>query len=68
MDNDIIETKKIATERKTFFIDLKSNSRGRVVRITEKVGSNRDIIMVPGEILDEFITALQEIKEANEQN
>lgn len=68
MDNDIIATKKIANDRKTFFIDLKSNSRGRVIRITEKVGSNRDIIMVPGEILDEFITALQEIKEANDQN
>ncbi len=68
MDNDIIETKKITTDRKTFFIDLKSNSRGRVIRITEKVGSNRDIIMVPGEILDEFITALQEIKDANERN
>ncbi|MFI3242806.1 MAG: RNA-binding protein [Akkermansia sp.] len=68
MDNDIIETKKITTDRKTFFIDLKSNARGRVIRITEKVGSNRDIIMVPGEILDEFIAALQEIKDANEQN
>ncbi len=68
MDNDIIETKKITTDRKTFFIDLKSNARGRVIRITEKVGSNRDIIMVPGEILDEFISALQEIKEANDQN
>ena len=67
MDNDIIDTKKIATDRKTFFLDLKSNARGRVLRITEKVGANRDIIMVPAEILNEFIQALEEIRESNEQ-
>ena len=52
MDDDIICTEKIIADRKTFFIDLKSNTRGRVVRITEKVSSNRDRIMVPAEILD----------------
>ncbi len=61
MDN-IIASKKITTERKTFYIDLKSNTRGEVIRITEKVKSNRDLIMVPAEVLDEFINALQEIR------
>ncbi len=68
MENDTIETRKIIADRKTFYIDLKSNSRGRVVRITEKVSSNRDLIMVPAEILDEFIQALQDIRDANENN
>lgn len=68
MDDDIICTEKITVDRKTFFIDLKKNARGRVVRITEKVSSNRDRIMVPAEILDEFIAALQEIQRANRQN
>ena len=35
VDDDIICTEKIIADRKTFFIDLKSNARGRVVRITE---------------------------------
>ncbi len=68
VDDDIICTEKIIADRKTFFIDLKSNARGRVVRITEKVSSNRDRIMVPAEILDDFISALQDIRKANQEN
>ena len=68
MDDDIICTEKIIADRKTFFLDLKSNARGRVVRITEKVSSNRDRIMVPAEILDDFIAALQDIRKANEEH
>ncbi len=68
VDDDIICTEKIIADRKTFFIDLKSNARGRVVRITEKVSSNRDRIMVPAEILDDFIAALEDIRRANEES
>ncbi len=60
-DNNIA-SQKIVTDRKTFYIDLKSNPRGHVIRITEKVKSNKDLIMVPAEILDELIEALQEMK------
>ncbi len=63
MDTDILLSKKIVTERKTFYIDLKSNARGEVIRITEKVKSNRDLIMVPSEILDELIDALNEVRD-----
>ena len=38
-----------------------------MVRITEKVSSNRDRIMVPAEILDDFIEALQDIRQANQE-
>ena len=65
MEDDIICTEKIIAERKTFFLDLKQNARGKVVRITEKVSSNR--IMVPAEILDDFIAALQDIRETLKQ-
>ena len=68
VDDDIICTEKIIADRKTFFLDLKSNARGRVVRITEKVSSNRDRIMVPAEILDDFIAALEDIRRANNEN
>ena len=64
MEDDIICTEKIIAERKTFFLDLKQNARGKVVRITEKVSSNRDRIMVPAEILDDFIAALQDTEAA----
>ncbi len=63
MENDILHSQKIETERKTFYIDLKSNARGQVIRITEKVKSNRDLIMVPGEIIDEFIAALEKVRD-----
>lgn len=62
MEDDIICTEKIITDRKTFFLDLKRNSRGQVVRITEKVSANRDRIMVPAEILEDFISALEDIR------
>ena len=67
MDDDIICTEKIIADRKTFFIDLKSNARGRVVRITEKVSSTRDRIMGPPEILDDFIAALEDSRRANKE-
>ncbi len=62
MDNGLLHTEKILADRKTFYIDLKENARGRVVKITEDVGGNRDTIMVPIDILDDFIQALQDVK------
>ena len=67
MEDDIICTEKIMAERKTFFLDLKQNARGKGLRITEKVSCNRDRIMVPAEILDDFIAALQDIRETLKQ-
>lgn len=54
-------TEKIVTERKQFFLDLKENARGRVVKITEDVRGRRDTIMVPLEVLQEFYDALGRI-------
>lgn len=54
-------TEKIVTERKQFFLDLKENNRGRVVKITEDVRGRRDTIMVPIEVLQEFYDALGRI-------
>ena len=49
-----------------FFLDLKENARGKVVKITEDVSGNRDTIMVPAEILGDFIGALQDIQATSE--
>lgn len=62
MDTDLLHTEKILADRKTFYLDLKKNARGMVVKITEDVGGNRDTIMVPAEILGDFIAALTDIK------
>ncbi len=69
MDSDLLHTEKILADRKTFYLDLKNNARGMVVKITEDVGGNRDTIMVPAEILGDFIAALTDIKAtADEQD
>lgn len=62
MDSDLLHTEKILADRKVFFLDLKRNARGMVVKITEDVSGNRDTIMVPAEILGDFIAALSDIK------
>lgn len=62
MDSDLLHTEKILADRKVFFLDLKRNARGMVVKITEDVSGNRDTIMVPAEILGDFIAALTDIK------
>lgn len=60
----LLHTEKIKADRKSFYIDLKENERGKVITITEDVSGNRDKIMVPYEILEEFITALENTKKA----
>ena len=66
MQNDLLHTEKILADRKVFFLDLKENARGKVVKITEDVAGNRDTIMVPAEILADFIAALQDIQATSE--
>jgi hypothetical protein len=61
-NNDRLHTEKIIADRKTFYLDLLQNARGKVVKITEDVGGNRDTIMVPAEILNDFIEALTDIQ------
>ena len=60
--NDRLHTEKIIANRKTFYMDLLENPRGKVVKITEDVSGNRDTIMVPTEILNDFIEALTDIQ------
>jgi len=62
VESDLLHTEKILSDRKTFFLDLKQNARGMVVKITEDVSGNRDTIMVPAEVLGDFIAALSDIK------
>ena len=63
--NPPLHTEKIVTDRKIFFLDLKENDRGRVLKITEDVRGRRDTIMLPVEALREFIDALQRIDDVH---
>ena len=67
-NNDLLHTEKIIADRKTFYIDLKKNARGKVVKITEDVGGNRDTIMVPADIVADFIAALTDIQETSDND
>jgi hypothetical protein len=58
-----IASEKIIWERKTFFLDLKENQRGRFLKITEDVAGRRDTIMVPAEAFKDFVEALGRLAE-----
>ena len=60
-----LHTEKILGERKTFFLDLKENDRGRFIKITEDVRGRRDTIVVPMEIIEEFADAISRIIQAD---
>ncbi len=63
-----LHTEKVTTDRKTFFLDLKENERGRFIKITEDVRGRRDTIMVPIEAVNDFLDALENIVEADEKS
>lgn len=54
-----IKSDKIETKRKTFFLDLKANSMGRYVKISERSSGKRSTIIIPEENVQEFIDKLQ---------
>jgi hypothetical protein len=60
-----LHSEKLVSERKTFFLDLKENDRGRFIKITEDVRGRRDTIMLPIELANEFAEALDRVLEAN---
>jgi len=59
--NELLASEKIAIDRKIFFLDLKENARGRVLKITEDVGGRRDTIMLPAAAFRDFADALERL-------
>ncbi len=58
-----LRSEKIQVERKTFFLDLKENQRGKFLKITEDVGGRRDTIIIPASGLPEIADVLNEMIE-----
>jgi PurA ssDNA and RNA-binding protein len=59
--NEPLASEKITMDRKVFFLDLKENTRGRFLKITEDVGGRRDTIMLPSGAFREFLEAFARI-------
>jgi len=59
--NEPLASEKVTVDRKIFFLDLKENTRGRFLKITEDVGGRRDTIMLPAEAFRDFADALERL-------
>jgi hypothetical protein len=62
-----LASEQISHERKTFFLDLMENQRGRFFKISEQVASRRNTIMVPIEAARDLLEALKRLAEFESQ-
>ena len=62
-----LHSEKLVSDRKIFFLDLKENDRGRFIKITEDVRGRRDTIMLPLEVAQEFMNAIQRCLDADQE-
>lgn len=65
--DSVLKSESIAVERKNFVFDLRENSRGRFLRITEDANGRRDSIVIPAPGLEEFRRVVDEIIAAHQQ-
>lgn len=65
MDNTLL-SERIDVERKTFYLDLRENPRGRFLRITEDVKGRRDTIIIPATGLHLLREALENVIREND--
>jgi len=62
--DETIKSVELQIERKTFFLTLKENPRGRFLRISEEASNRRNSIIVPTTGLREFQKLLDEMVQA----
>lgn len=48
--------------KKVVYVDLKKNSDGTFLKITEACGGRRDTVVIPADQADEFVEAIQKVK------
>ena len=51
---DVLLSRELQIERKTFIVALKENPRGRFLSIIENTGRNHQMIIIPAAGLEEF--------------
>jgi len=54
MEETTLQEAQLQIERKTFVFNLRENSRGRFLRITEGGTGKRNTVIIPASGLDEF--------------
>ena len=65
MDN-VIQSKQLQIERKSFQIELRENDRGKFLRVTEEAHGRRNTIIVPSTGVHEFTAAIAEVLAGSE--
>jgi hypothetical protein len=63
---ETLRSEKVTVERKTFFLDLKENPRGRFLKITEDANGHSDSIIIPATGLNDFADALEAMIDEDE--
>jgi hypothetical protein len=64
--DQVLESREIQVERKFFRVEVRENERGRFLRITEESQGRRNIVIVPGSGLDDFVDLINDVVEAVE--
>lgn len=65
-NDDVLVSKMVQIERKTFYLTLRENARGRFLRITEDVNGRRDSVILPSTGLLDFRNAINSIVDISE--
>jgi hypothetical protein len=60
MEN-VIASRTLQVERKTFTIEFRENDRGRFLRITEEAGGRRNTVIIPSTGINEFNSAVDAV-------
>lgn len=60
MEN-VIASRTLQVERKTFTIEFRENERGRFLRITEEAGGRRNTVIIPSTGINEFNSAVDAV-------
>lgn len=50
------------SKKKVIYVDLKQNTDGRFLKITEACRGKRDTIVVPEDMTEAFVEAIQKVK------
>ncbi|MGI8820902.1 MAG: DNA-binding protein [Chthoniobacterales bacterium] len=57
---NVIETRHVQVERKTFHLEMRENERGQFLRITEEAHGRRNTIIIPSTGIADFTAAITE--------
>ena len=60
MEN-VIASRSLQVERKTFTIEFRENERGRFLRITEESAGRRNTVIIPSTGINEFNSAVDAV-------